>query len=56
MQFAIERRAQTGEGVEVHVARRARIEAVDEVLRHACLFRQPARGHAFTRRGLIFPQ
>lgn len=34
----------------------ARIEAVDEVLRHARLLRQPARGHALARRGLIFPQ
>ena len=46
VQIAVERGAQAGEGVEVHVTRGARIEAIDEVLRHARFLRQFARGYA----------
>ncbi len=56
MQVAVERGAQTGEGFEVNVTRRARIEAVDEILRHARFLRQPARGHALARGCLVFAE
>ena len=56
VQIAVERGAQTGEGVEVNVAGRTRIEAVDEVLRDARLLCQFARGDALARGGLVLAE
>ncbi len=56
LRLAVERGAQAGEGIEVHVAGRARIETIDEILWHACFLCQFARGNALARGGLVLAE